>query len=84
MDCKFGLYFTDHSLLFVTTHPLVILVGMAILSRFKEMKPASRMEWIGGIIGVTGAIIILQDGGTIQGDHEVTVFGDLLPLQAVF
>ena len=67
-----------HSLLFVTTHPLVILVGMAILSRFKEMKPASTMEWIGGIIGVTGAIITLQDGGTIQGDHEVTVFGDLL------
>ena len=58
-----------HSLLFVTTHPLVILVGMAILSRFKEMKPASTTEWIGGIIGVTGAIITLQDGGTIQGDH---------------
>lgn len=67
-----------HSLLFVTTHPLVILIGMTLVSRFKDIKSASRLEWIGGIIGVTGAIITLQDGGSIQGDHEVTLFGDML------
>ena len=67
-----------HSLLFVTTHPLVVLIGMAIVSRFKDIKSASRIEWIGGIIGVTGAMITLQDGGSIQGDHEVTLFGDML------
>lgn len=67
-----------HSLLFVTTHPLVILIGMGIISRFKEIQPASKLEWIGGIVGVTGAIITLQDGGSVQGDHEVTLFGDLL------
>ncbi len=69
-----------HSLLFVTAHPLVILVGMFFFVR----KP-SRMELIGGIAAFTGAGISLLDAGDVQGDHSVTFFGDQLAfLGAVF
>ncbi len=62
-----------HSLLFVTAHPLVILVGMFFFVR----KP-SRMELIGGIAAFTGAGISLLDAGDVQGEHSVTFFGDQL------
>jgi drug/metabolite transporter (DMT)-like permease len=62
-----------HSLLFVTAHPLVILVGMFLFVR----KP-SRMELIGGIAAFTGAGISLLDAGDVQGEHSVTFFGDQL------
>lgn len=62
-----------HSLLFVTAHPLVILVGMFFFVR----KP-SRMELIGGIAAFTGAGISLLDAGDVQGEQSVTFFGDQL------
>ncbi len=62
-----------HSLLFVTAHPLVILVGMFFFVR----KP-SRMELMGGLAAFTGAGISLLDAGDVQGDQSVTFFGDQL------
>lgn len=69
-----------HSLLFVTAHPLVILIGMFFFVR----KP-SRLELIGGIAAFAGAGISLLDAGDAQGDQSVTFFGDQLAfLGAVF
>jgi drug/metabolite transporter (DMT)-like permease len=69
-----------HSLLFVTAHPLVILVGMFIFVR----KP-NRLELVGGIAAFTGAAISMLDAGDVQGDRSVTFFGDQLAfLGAVF
>ena len=62
-----------HSLLFVTAHALVILVGMFFFVR----KP-NRMELFGGIAAFTGAGISLLDAGDVQGDQSVTFFGDQL------
>ena len=59
-----------HSLLFVTAHPLVIIVGLWLLGR-----PATRNEAIGAIVGFTGAAIAIMGAGSEAG---VTVFGDLL------
>ena len=69
-----------HSLLFVTAHPLVILIGMFLFVR----KP-NRMELIGGIAAFAGAAISMLDAGDVQGDRSVTFFGDQLAfLGAVF
>ena len=69
-----------HSLLFVTAHPLVILIGMFLFVR----KP-NRLELIGGIAAFTGAAISMLDAGDVQGDRSVTIFGDQLAfLGAVF
>ncbi len=69
-----------HSLLFVTAHPLVILIGMILFVR----KP-NGMELIGGIAAFVGAAISLLDAGDVQGDRSVTFFGDQLAfLGAVF
>ena len=62
-----------HSLLFVTAHPLVILIGMFFFVR----KP-NRLETIGGIAAFGGAAISLLDAGDVQGDRSVTFFGDQL------
>ncbi|MGY8754185.1 MAG: DMT family transporter [Candidatus Poseidoniales archaeon] len=59
-----------HSLLFVTSHPLIVLFGLAIWVR----KP-SKLETIGAIIGLSGAFIALLD---IKGDGDVTLLGDSL------
>ena len=69
-----------HSLLFVTAHPLVILIGMFLFVR----KP-NGMELIGGIAAFAGAAISMLDAGDVQGDRSVTFFGDQLAfLGAVF
>lgn len=69
-----------HSLLFVTAHPLVILIGMFLFVR----KP-NGMELIGGITAFAGAAISMLDAGDMQGDRSVTFFGDQLAfLGAVF
>ena len=69
-----------HSLLFVTAHPLVILIGMILFVR----KP-NGMELIGGIAAFAGAAISMLDTGDVQGDRSVTFFGDQLAfLGAVF
>ncbi|MEC7168640.1 MAG: DMT family transporter, partial [Candidatus Thermoplasmatota archaeon] len=69
-----------HSLLFVTAHPLVILIGMFFFVR----KP-NRLELLGGIAAFTGAAISMLDAGDVQGDRSVTIFGDQLAfLGAVF
>jgi drug/metabolite transporter (DMT)-like permease len=75
-----------HSLLFVTAHPLVIVVGMIFLARIiaKHRNPTT-FEIIGAIMGVMGAGITLLDQGDVQGSHVVTVFGDFLAfLGAIF
>ena len=59
-----------HSLLFVTSHPIIIVAGTALLVR----RP-HRLETSGAIIGLIGAAITLldaKDGG------EVTLWGDFL------
>ena len=43
-----------HSLLFVTAHPLVIIVGLWLLGR-----PATRNEAIGALVGFTGAAVAI-------------------------
>ena len=69
-----------HSLLFVTAHPLVILIGMFLFVR----KP-NRLELLGGIAAFAGAAISMLDAGDVQGDRSVTIFGDQLAfLGAVF
>ena len=69
-----------HSLLFVTAHPLVILIGMFLFVR----KP-NGMELLGGLAAFTGAAISMLDAGDVQGDRSVTFFGDQLAfLGAVF
>ena len=69
-----------HSLLFVTAHPLVILIGM-----FLFVRRPNRMELVGGIAAFVGAAISMLDAGDVQGDRSVTFFGDQLAfLGAVF
>lgn len=59
-----------HSLLFVTSHPIIIVAGTALLVR----RP-HRLETIGALVGLLGAGITLLDAGN---DGEVTVWGDML------
>lgn len=59
-----------HSLLFVTAHPLVIIVGLWILGR-----PASSREVIGALLGFTGAALAIMGAGSESG---VSVLGDML------
>lgn len=59
-----------HSLLFVTSHPIIIVIGTAILVR----KP-HRLETTGALIGLLGAGITLLDASN---DGEVTLWGDML------
>lgn len=68
-----------HSLLFVTAHPLIIIVGMGILGSFfvGHRKP-NRREILGALIGFSGAAITLLDQGHQQGGHTVTLWGDAL------
>ena len=68
-----------HSLLFVTAHPLVIVVGMALLaSTVKGVRRPKENETFGAIICFVGAGITLLDAGSQQGDQTVTVLGDAL------
>lgn len=59
-----------HSLLFTTSHPLLILAGSAIFVRIP-----TKLEIIGGIVGMVGAGVTLID---IRDDKEVTAEGDAL------
>ncbi|MEE2985681.1 MAG: DMT family transporter [Candidatus Thermoplasmatota archaeon] len=59
-----------HSLLFVTSHPIIILVGTAIFVR----KP-HKVETTGAILGLFGAGITLLDA---KSSAEVTLWGDFL------
>lgn len=59
-----------HSLLFVTAHPLVIIVGLWLMRR-----PATRMQSIGALVGFAGAAVVVGGGGSEAG---VTVYGDFL------
>lgn len=75
-----------HSLLFVTAHPLIIVIGMAILAKVmaKQRKPTA-LEATGAILGVFGAAITLLDQGDVHGGHVVTAWGDFLAfLGAIF
>ena len=59
-----------HSLLFVTSHPIIIVIGTALLVR----RP-HKLETIGALVGLLGAGITLLDASN---DGEVTVWGDML------
>lgn len=68
-----------HSLLFVTAHPLVIVVGMLLFaSQIEAVRLPYRMETAGALICFVGAAITLMDTGSSQGDQTATVFGDML------
>lgn len=68
-----------HSLLFVTAHPLIIIVGMMILAVFfVGHRQPTRLEIIGAFVGFSGAAITLLDQGHQQGGHTVTIWGDAL------
>ena len=68
-----------HSLLFVTAHPLVIVVGMMILApTIASVRPPLRNETLGAFICFVGASITLLDTGSTQGDQTATIFGDAL------
>ena len=58
-----------HSLLFVTSHPIIIVAGTALLVR----RP-HRLETIGALVGLLGASITLLDAS----NGGVTLWGDLL------
>ena len=75
-----------HSLLFVTAHPLIIVVGMALVAKLlRNYRSPSKLEIIGACIGFTGAALALIDYGDQQGDRTVTIWGDFLAfLGAVF
>ena len=59
-----------HSLLFVTSHPIIIVAGTALLVRSPH-----RLETLGALVGLLGAGITLLDAGN---DGEVTLWGDML------
>ena len=59
-----------HSLLFVTAHPLVIILGLWILR-----KPATKMQSIGALVGFAGAAVVALGGSNETG---VTMYGDFL------
>ena len=59
-----------HSLLFVTSHPIIIVIGTAILVR----KP-HKLETTGALVGLLGAGITLLDASN---DGDVTLWGDML------
>ena len=68
-----------HSLLFVTSHPIIIVGGMYVIHTiYRRIEAPKKGEVIGAFIGCAGAIITLTSQGAEQGDHTVTLFGDLL------
>ncbi len=75
-----------HSLLFVTAHPLVVLVGTSLLVALRrEVLPPGRLGWAGGFLGLSGALLTLADVGSVSGGQQVTLVGDVLAfLGAVF
>jgi len=68
-----------HSLLFVTSHPIIIVIGMMVLAKTsKDVEFPHRNEILGAMIGFLGASLTLTSLGEQQGDHVVTLYGDLL------
>tara|TARA_X000000368_G_scaffold317774_1_gene255132 strand:+ start:572 stop:1519 length:948 start_codon:yes stop_codon:yes gene_type:complete len=59
-----------HSLLFVTAHPLVIIIGLWLLR-----KPATKMQSIGALVGFLGAAVVVGGGASETG---VSLYGDFL------
>lgn len=59
-----------HSLLFVTSHPLILIIGIGLWIR----KP-HKLEIMGALFGLAGVAITLLD---VSSDSNVTLFGDLL------
>ncbi|KYR00567.1 hypothetical protein DLAC_02584 [Tieghemostelium lacteum] len=67
-----------HSLLFVTSSPLMVIVVMLVLR-----KPITKMEIIGALVGFLGLLITLLGSfisTTGSGSQRPTVYGDLLAL----
>ncbi len=57
-----------HSLLFVTAHPLVFVVGLWLLKR-----PTNRQQTLGAVLGFLGAAVVLMG---ISSEGDVTLIGD--------
>ena len=75
-----------HSLLFVTAHPLVIVLGMAVFSRrLTSVRRPVLGEWSGAAVCFVGAGLAMLDAGQQQGEQTVTLWGDALAFSgAVF
>jgi len=58
-----------HSLLFVTAHPLVIVIGSVLLGHEISVR-----RWQGALLGFFGAAVVLFGGG---GEGSVSITGDL-------
>jgi len=81
-----------HALLFVSSHPIIIAVGMFLLSRLPPsllgvlkgwgmeniIRDPNRIEYVGVFIGFIGACLTLLDVGRSQGKHTVTFLGDFI------
>eukprot|EP00164_Ancoracysta_twista_P006496 GFYU01009049.1.p1 GENE.GFYU01009049.1~~GFYU01009049.1.p1 ORF type:complete len:428 (-),score=61.08 GFYU01009049.1:146-1429(-) len=63
----------SHSLLFVTMHPIVLVVAYLVCR-----LSVSKWEIIGAIIGFIGAAVTVMEAFFDEGDTEVTVAGDLV------
>ncbi len=57
-----------HSLLFVTAHPLVFVVGLWLLKR-----PTNRQQTLGAVLGFLGAAVVLMG---VSSEGDVTLIGD--------
>ena len=57
-----------HSLLFVTAHPLVIVVGLWLLKR-----PTNRQQTLGAALGFLGAAVVLMG---VNSEGDATLIGD--------
>lgn len=65
-----------HSLLFVSTPPIVLAV-----MGWLQGQPLSRGELSGVAIGMGGAVVIAA-GSRVENDNEVTLVGDLSAVAA--
>lgn len=94
--CSIEMTSLTHSLLFVTAHPLVVVIGMIVLHRvpFKmwfgleiQIRSPNAIEICGTLLAFCGAGITFMDEGSKQSEngHAVTVEGDFVAfLGAVF
>lgn len=81
-----------HALLFVCCHPIIIAMGMFVLSRLPQpllkglqacglqnaIRNPNKIEYTGVVIGFIGACLALLDVGNEQGKYTVTFLGDFI------
>lgn len=81
-----------HALLFVTCHPLLIVIGMYFLHNLPtnivactqqkyglgQIRKPNSYEYVGVVVGFIGASVTLLDVGGRQERHTVTIGGDAM------